>query len=156
MDPFSIVVGSASLAQLSVQLGQYLKNIYDTAVSFEEDLGSLLSEVQDLESVNKSIEHFHKSEVRGYAAEQSSLPHEEQEIWRNTINTLQSCSKTVKRLQNVLQDVIGKKGLKVTGWRDGVKKALRKQAKDGAISEIRLQLSSHRASLNVYLTLFSL
>lgn len=156
MDPFSIVVGTGALIQLSLQLGKYLKEVYEAAASFQEEIGSLLSEIQDLESVNKLIEHLHRSEVHGYTSGQSELPHQDLEIWQNTVKTLQNCSNTVKRLQNVLQVVTRKSGLKVKGWGDGVKKALRKQAKDGELNEIRLKLSAYRESLNVSLTLLNL
>ena len=156
MDPFSILVGTGSLIQMSLELGKYIKDVYEAAASFQEDVGSLLCEIQDLESVNKSIEHFHRNEVHGYSSGQLELPDQDLEIWQNTIKTLQNCSNTVKRLQSVLHGIIGKNGLKVTGWRDGVKKALRKQAKDGEVNEIRLKLSAYRESLNVSLTLLNL
>lgn len=156
MDPFSISVGTLALLQFSLQLGKYLKDVYDAAASFQEEIGSLLSEIQDLESVNKSIGHLQKSGFNGYTAGQSGLSHQDREIWQNTAKTLENCSKTVKRLQTVLQAITGKSGLKVTGWRDGVKKALRKQAKDGELNEIRLKLSAYRASLNISLTLLNL
>ena len=54
MDPFSVLVGVWSLIEMSLQLGKYLKDVYEAAASFEEDIGSLLREIQDLESVNKS------------------------------------------------------------------------------------------------------
>lgn len=156
MDPFSISVGTIALLQLSLQLGKYLKEVYDIAASFQEEIGSLLSEIQDLESVTKSIEHLHQSGVNGYTSGQSGLPHQDREIWQNTAKTLQNCSNTVKGLQTVLQAITGKSGLKVTGWRDGVKKTLRKQAKYGELNEIRLKLSAYRESLNISLTLLNL
>lgn len=156
MDPFSIVVGTGALLQLSLQLGKYLKDVYEAAASFQEEIGSLLSEIQDLESVNKSIEHLYKIGVNSNTSGQSELPHQDLEIWQNAVKTLQNCSNTVKRLQTVLQVITGKSGLKVTGWGDGVKKALRKQARDGELNEIRLKLSAYRESLNVSLTLLNL
>lgn len=156
MDPFSIIVGTGGLLQLSFQLGKYLKDVYEAAASFQDEIGSLLSEIQDLESVNKSIENLYKNGVNDYTSGQSKLPHQDLEIWQNTVKTLQNCSNTVKRLQTVLQLITGKSGLKLTGWLDGVKKALRKQAKDGELNEIRLKLSAYRESLNVSLTLLNL
>lgn len=156
MDPFSISVGTLALLQLSLQLGKCLKDVYDAAASFQEEIGSLLSEIQDLESVNKSIEHLHTSGVNDHTSGRSGLSHQDREIWQNTAKTLQNCSNTVKRLQTVLQAITGKSGLKVTGWRDGVKKALRKQAKNGELHEIRLKLSAYRESLNISLTLLNL
>ncbi len=56
----------------------------------------------------------------------------------------------------MLDKIMGKSGVKVTGRRDGIKKHLRKQTKDGELNEIRLKLSVHRESLNLSLTLLNL
>ena len=54
MNPFSVLVGAGSLIEMCLQLGKYLKDVYEAAASFEKDMGSLLREIQDLESVIKS------------------------------------------------------------------------------------------------------
>lgn len=154
MDPFSVVVGVGSLIEMSLQLGKFLKNVYEAAASFEGEVGSLLREIQDLSSVNKSIENLHRAEI-GESSERQ-LPRQDLDIWQNTVKTLQECSETIKRLQRLLEDITGKGGAKVTGWRDGFKKQLRKQSKDGELKDIRIKLSVHRDSLNVSLTLLNL
>jgi hypothetical protein len=156
MDPFSVFIGVGSLIEMSLQLGKYLKIVYEAAASFEGEIGSLLHEIQDLDSVNKSIEHLHRTETGSYTSGHLELPRQDLEVWQNTIKTLQDCSETVKRLQNVLEAITGKSGVKVTGWRDGIKKQLRKQTKDGELNQIRLKLSVHRESLNMSLTLLNL
>lgn len=156
MDPFSVLVGVGSLIEMSLQLGKYLKDVYEAAASFEGEMGSLLREIQDLDSLNKSIEHLHRTETGGYTSRHPELPRQDLEVWQNTVKTLQDCSETVERLQIVLKAVTGKGGVKVTGWRDGIKKQLRKQTKDGELNQIRLKLSVHRESLNVSLTLLNL
>ena len=156
MDPFSILVGVGSLIEMSLQLGKYLKDVYEAATLFEGQIGSLLREIEDLSSVNKSIEHLHRTETGNYTFRHPELPRQDLEIWQNTIKTLQDCSETVKRLQHVLDAIIGKNGFKVTGWRDGIKKQLKKQTKDDELNDIRVKLSVHRESLNVSLTLLNL
>ena len=141
---------------MSLQLGKYLKGVYEAAASFEGEISSLFCEIQDLESVTKAIVHLHKSETGNDTSVQAEPQRQDLEIWQNTVKSLQDCSETVKRLQNALEAIIGKSGLKVTGWRDGIKKQLRKQAKDGELNEIRLKLSAHRESLNMSLTLLNL
>ena len=157
MDPFSLVVGVGSLIDLSLKLGKYLKDVHEAVASFEEDIGFLLSEVESLSSVNKSIEHFYGTETSQLSGQSGlQIPRQELEVWQNTIKTLQNCSETVKKLQSVLDTVIGKASNKVTGLRDGIKKQLRKQAKDGELNQIRIKLSTHRESLNISLTLLNL
>ena len=55
MDPLSITLGVGTIVQLSLQLGMYLKNVYDAAASFEEEIEFLMREIQDVESINTSI-----------------------------------------------------------------------------------------------------
>jgi hypothetical protein len=143
MDPFSLVVGIGSLIEISLALGKCLKDAYETAASFEEEMGSLLREIQDLDSVNKSIEHLHRTETSSnVASERLDLPVQEREVWQNTIKILQECTKTARRLQEVLGVIVGKQ--------------LKKQSKDGELNLIRIKISGHRQSLNVSLTLLNL
>ena len=156
MDPFSLVVGVGSLIEMSLQLSKCLKNVHEAAASFEGEMESLVREIQGLDSVNKSIEQLHRTETGIHTVGKPDLPREELEVWQNTGKTLQECSSTVQTLQNVLEGLRGKSGMKVTGWRDGIKKGLRKQSKDGELSQLRLKLSSHKESLSVSLTLLNL
>ncbi len=104
MDPFSISVGTVSLLQLTFQLGKYLHDVYKVAATFREEIGSLLSEIQDLESINKSLEQFHRGETQIYTTGQSELSQEDIEVWQNTIRTLQNCSNTVCLRSSLLLD----------------------------------------------------
>lgn len=157
MDPFSLVVGIGSLAEISIALGKCLKEAYNSAVTFEEEIGSLLREIEDLNSVNKSIELLYQSEVQRASFERHfDLPPQDKEVWRNTTRTLQECSETAQALQKVLDVIIGKNGVKIDGLRDRIKKNLRKQAKEGELNRIRVKLSACRESLNVSLTMLNL
>ncbi len=156
MDPFSLFVGAGSLLEMSFQLGKCLKNVYETAASFEDDIEFLLREIQDLDIVNKSIEQLCNTEATVHNFGLSELPRQDREIWQNIAQNLRKCSETVEQLHKVLEAVIGKSGVKVTGRRDAIKKYLRKQAKDGELDKIRLKLSVHRDSLNLLLTLVNL
>jgi hypothetical protein len=154
MDPFSVIVGVGSLIEMSLYLAKYLKDVYEAAILFEEEVGSLLRDIQDLSSVNKSIENLYRTEICD--SNRGQLPRQDLEVWQNTVKTLQECSETVKKLQRVLEAITGKGGAKVTGWRDGIKKQMRKQSKDSELDKIRVKLSVHRDSLNVSLTLLNL
>lgn len=152
MDPFSLLVGAGSLIEMSIQVGKYLKHVYEAVASFEEEIGTLFHEIQDLDTVIKAIEHLLSTETTG----QQELSRHVQEIWQNTAKILQDCSETVQKLQKVLETITGKSGARVTGLRDGIKKQLRKQAKDGELNQIRHKLSVHQESLKLSLTLLNL
>ena len=115
-----------------------------------------MREIPGLGSVKKPIEQLRKAETGMYTFGQPDLPRRELEVWENTAKVLEECSNTVQALQSVLEDLTGKSGVEVTGWRNGIKKGLRKQLKDGDLSQLRVKHSSHRESLSVSLTLLSL
>ena len=156
MDPFSIVVGVGSLVQMSIQLGKCIKSVYDNAASFEEDLEDLMHEVQDLDSVNKSLEYLHKTDTSNCTSEQPELSCREFDVRKNTLNTLQDCVRTVERIQVMLVAITKNQKGQATRMRDAIVKRLRKQAKKGELNKIRLKLSTFRASLSVSLTALSL
>ena len=155
MDPFSIIIGVGSLIDMSLKLGKYVKEVNKAAATFEEDVRFLLAEIQSLNSVNKSIERVCKKE-EDVRKDQLAIPREDLEAWQNTFNVLQDCSKTVNKLADVLRAITGKTGIKVIGRRDGIKKQLRLQAKNGELGQIRLRLSVHREDLNMSLSVLNL
>lgn len=106
--------------------------------------------------MNKSIEHLYRMETDNIGRQRLELPFQDLEVWQNTIKVLNNRTETTKVLQKVLNVVIGKNGIKVSGWRDRIKKHLRKQAKDGELNQIRVRLSTHRGSPNVSLTILNL
>lgn len=152
MDPFSIVVGTASLIDISWRVGNYLRDVHEAAGEVEGEITSLAREIQSLDSVNKSIKNLHEVEIEVLPENLSEIPDQARDLWQNTVKILQDCHATVEKLKVILEAIIGKEGVKVTGWRDGIKKQLRKQSKDGALNQIRLQLSTHRDSLHISLT----
>ncbi|KAL8928606.1 MAG: hypothetical protein Q9208_001840 [Pyrenodesmia sp. 3 TL-2023] len=156
MDPFAVVVGVGSLIDLSLRLGKYLKDVHESIALFEEDIGSLLREIQDLGSVNKSIAQLYQTETVALTSAYSEPPREELEVWHNTFKTLRNCTSTVKELQTLLIAITGKNGAKVAGLRDGFKKQLKKHSKDSELNRTRQKLSSQRESLSVSLTLLNL
>ena len=153
MDPFSLIVGVGSLVDLSIKLGKYLRDVREAVASFEEEMGFLLGVVESISSINKSIEDLYKAQAAEYIGRSGlQIPDQEYGVWQNIAKTLQSCSAIIQKLQDVLQAVVGKKDGKVAGVRDAIKRQLRKQARDGELSQIQIKLSSHRDFLNLSLT----
>ena len=153
MDPFSVTVGVASLLELSLKVGKVLLGIRSSIASFEEDVGSLLYEIRHLQSVNSAIEHLY-SRTTGEQINEQKEPH--REIWRNTEDALRDCLKTIHKLQEALEAIVGKKGGKNNGLLDAIGKHLRKQAREGELKQLQLKLAVHRESLNMSLTLLNL
>ena len=156
MDPFSIVVGVGSLVQMCLQLGKCIRNVYEDAASFEEEIKPLWREIQDLDSVNKSLEYLSGTHTSDFIAEQPELPSQEVDVWKNTMETLQECVETVERLQVILGEITKTRRGQGTRRRDIIIKHLRKQAKKDELDKIRLKLSALRERLSVSLTILSL
>ena len=152
MDPFSIVVGVAGLLQVSAQLSQYVKVVLETASMFEGNINFLSREIEDLESVNISIKQLYEGDSVKYSYRQQEQLPQDLATWENTLKTLENCSETVQKLQNILNDILGKGG---TGQLDSFKKRFRMQAKESELDKIRDKLSGHRASLNLSLTILN-
>ncbi|KAG7008290.1 hypothetical protein G7Y79_00006g019100 [Physcia stellaris] len=153
MDPFSVTVGVASLLELSLKVGKVLLGIRSSIASFEEDVASLLYEIRHLQSVNSAIEHLY-SRTTGQQINAQKEPH--REIWRNTEDALRDCLKTIRKVEEALEAIVGKKGGKNNGLLDAIGKHLRKQAREGELKQLQLKLAVHRESLNMSLTLLNL
>ncbi|KAL8880635.1 MAG: hypothetical protein Q9198_001994 [Flavoplaca austrocitrina] len=133
---------------------KYLRDVHASIALYEGEIESFLGEVQDLESVNKSIAELYQTETVAIAHGHSEP--QQLEVWQNTLKTLRSCTISVEALQTLLNEIAGKTGAKVAGLRDRIKKQLKKQSKDSELIRIRQQLSSHRESLSMSLTLLNL
>lgn len=155
MDPFSIVVGVGSLVQMCLQLGKCIKSVYEDAASFEEEI-EFLREVQDLDSVNKSLEFLHKQDTSNCISEEPELSCQEIDVRKNTMKTLQECVEKVKRLQVVIGAITKNKRDQATRRRNIIINHLRKQEKKDELNLIRLKLSALREILSVSLTILSL
>jgi hypothetical protein len=156
MYPFSITIDIASLLDITWRVAKYLKDVQEAAGLVEGEITSLLGEIQALDSVNRSIKHLHETEVESLSPNSMELPDRDQELWRITASNLQDCQGNVQRLQTVLDEIAGKHGDKVVGWRDGIRKQFRKLSKDGELTSIRFQISVSRQSLHISLTMLNL
>lgn len=156
MDGFSIALGIVQLFDITWRVGKYLKDVHEGAGIVEGEIASLLSEIQALESVNRSIQHLHETEVEILPAGATKLPDRDRELWQITGSNLQECQKTVEKLEAIILAIVGKHGEKVAGWREGIKMQLRKQSKEGQLTSIRSQISVSRQSLHMSLTMLDL
>ncbi|CZR65198.1 uncharacterized protein PAC_15098 [Phialocephala subalpina] len=138
------------------RVGSYLKDVHEAAGQVEGDIASLSSEIQNLESLNKPIKHLHETEVESLPDDAKELPDLDRELWRITSSNLRDCQETAKKLEIVLDGIAGKHGNKVAGWRDGIRKQLRKQSKDGELNNMSLRVSLNRQSLHTSLTMLDL
>lgn len=155
-DPFSIVAGTAGILDICWRVGSYLRNVKSAASKIERDLAALSFEVNALVSVTESIQSLWND--NSDTALDSKLPDAKriEELWQDINLALCGCRQVMGRLARLVDEVIGKDGIETQGKRDGIKKVLRKQAKDEEVRDIRRQITSHQNSLQLTLSALNL
>jgi flagellar capping protein FliD len=151
MDPFSILVGTAGLLDISIRLISYLKDVEEAAGKVDEEIRSLSKEINSLATVNESIEHLWlrtRESVPGVSFKDAAYVGD---TWKKLGGLLQDCRDKAKKLEQYLKEIVGKNGPNVTGKWDGIKKHLRRQAKDGEYQQVRDRLSRHRDVIQILL-----
>jgi hypothetical protein len=156
MDPFSIIVGSASLIDMTLRVTKFLKEIHLAAKNVGEDAKFLSAEIQALDTVNKSVLNLYEIEVAALPDENTDIPDGTRTLWENTGLVLRNCQEAVQKLELVLEKIVGKDGPIVTRRRESIKQHLRKESKNNELSDIRFQLAAHRESLHLSLTILDL
>lgn len=155
-DPFSIVAGTAGILDICWRVGSYLRSVKSAASKIELDLAALSFEVNALVSVTESIQSLW-NDSSGIALD-SKVPDAKriEELWQDINLALCGCRQVMGRLARLVDEVIGKNGIEIQGKRDGIRKVLRKQAKDDEVRDIRQQITSHQNSLQLTLSALNL
>jgi flagellar capping protein FliD len=152
MDPFSILVGTAGLLDVSFRVISYLKQVEDSAGKIEGEITALSQEINNLITVNDAVDALWRANHDATPG----LPFEEaantEDLWKKLASLLRECRDTVERLEDLLKDVVGKDGSRVSGKIDGIKKTLRRQSKDKDYTDVRHRLSSYQAGLQMLLS----
>lgn len=143
-DPFSIVVGAASLADICIRLTQFIKEAKDGFQKVDQDLEDLSKELAALSSVSDLIK-------RGFEADAAStLNLRDQQIvndlWQTTRSTLTGCQDLIERLSALISQVLGNGGPRHSKS-NSLRKYLRQQSKEGSFVELRRKLNAHQTAL---------
>ena len=163
MDPFSIVVGVAGLSDLSFRVLSYLNDIKKASVKIQDEITILSHEIQSLLDVNDSVDDFWRSR-RHSTTPDNKLDDKDsgdtyrpqiEDNWRKLGSLLKRSRDTVGSLENLLREVIGKKGL--TGSRlDDLRRTIRKHDRDGEYMQIRARLANNQQGIQMFLTMLNL
>ena len=156
VDPFSIATGTAGLLDVCWRVISYLREVQTSASKVEEEIASLLREVEALYVVNKAIDAVWAAEQKAIPGVSLANPDRVESLWCNVGTTLQDCRITVEKLEISVKEIIGKEGAKVASKLDGIRKQLRKQSKDGELHHLRARLANYQSSLNVLLAALNL
>jgi len=156
-DPFSILAGAASLADVCIRLAKLLKDANDGFRGVDQELEDLFAEVASLQSVNESIEELVKrSYPEGSTARADTyLQRILDTNWRATNNTLSGCQLIAERIEGILKEVLNA-GTGKHIRRDQVRKWLKQQSREEELSTLREKLKSHQLALQLSLSAVSM
>ncbi|KAK2861409.1 hypothetical protein FQN49_004223, partial [Arthroderma sp. PD_2] len=152
MDPFSIFVGTVGLADVSTRVINYLTSIYRESADIGVEINTLSQEIATLTAVHDSVKDFwdsmhDSSSFATMVGDESHAGH----LWKCLASLLQKSSGTIEQLENLLKEVIGKKGPLVTSKFDGLRKTIRRRGRDGEYMRIRHRLAADQTSVQMLL-----
>jgi uncharacterized protein YoxC len=149
-DPVSIFAAGVGIADVSIRLISYLKDVKAAADAVEDEIEGLIHEVQALMAVHNQLEHEFSRHANNDGTSQ-----EEKVLWLNTGQTLKNGQKLVEKLDHSVRQIYGESRT-VTGKRDGLIKQHRKRNQEGVISGFRNQISTHHGALKLWLEFISM
>lgn len=155
-DPFSIVAGSIGIIDVCLKVGAYLLNVQRASEGVEGELMGLAQEIEELISVNESIREVSRKERSLFSSYEFADQQNLRGLWQQAGQLQKGCRHDLDILQQLLTDILGSSGPKTTGKIDGIRKQLRKQSKNGQLSQIRLKLSTYQASLQTLLSVLNM
>jgi hypothetical protein len=144
VDPLSILSGTISIADVCVRLIRYLKDVQAAAAIIDEDIQSLISEIEALKGINHSIQTAFETDL----ATTPSPPHD---FWIQTGKNVRNCLNVVEKLQNLLEAIYGTTGPKASSVMDSFVKANKKRSKEKELRQCRESLATYVGALQISL-----
>ncbi|KAL9074389.1 MAG: hypothetical protein Q9157_004416 [Trypethelium eluteriae] len=152
-DPFSVVAGTAGLADVCIRLTKFLKHAKDEFRAVDQELEDLFEEIESLRSTNELVK---QSYTQGSVALVDS---DHQQIinthWRATQNTLASCWRVTEQIEELLKDVANAGSGKHVKL-DQLRRWLKQQSKEEILSALRERLKAHQIALQLSLSAVSI
>ncbi|KAL2699846.1 hypothetical protein AAEP93_009821 [Penicillium crustosum] len=157
MDPFSIIVGTVGLADVSIRIISYLGSLKSATSKIQDEITILGQEIEALVAVNDSVEDFWHSrhDLNGFDLPVNDGSHASN-VWKNLASLLQQSKATIEQLEVLLKEVVGKKHALVGGKLDGLRKTIRRQDRDGEYMQIRQRLANNQAGIQMLLSALNL
>ena len=167
MDPFSIIVSTASIVDICVRVTRYLKDFHEAAAKVEAEISALQHELEAIIAVNKSIRTLFNEElekVKSKQAQQKRSPrvppddlYPVQNLWRDIGRNLKDCEAVVKGLEELVEEIVGKEraakeSLKIVQKLDGFRRLRRKESRESDFRQLREQLTTFQRALQMLMT----
>ena len=147
-DPFSIIVGTAGLADVCIRFAGFLKQAKDGFQKVDKDLEELSKETTALHSVSDLIKRIFEIDLVG------TRDSNDQQIvdnhWRATRTTLEGCQAMLEKLSALITHVLGEDKPKYAKFKS-LRKFLKQQSKEGEFVELRQRLHAYLIALQTSL-----
>ncbi|KAL8759088.1 MAG: hypothetical protein Q9184_003729 [Pyrenodesmia sp. 2 TL-2023] len=151
-DPFSIVAGSVGLLDVCFRIGKYLYDAKIGADRVDEGIEALSHQVQAIQSVTESIQNVFEDGLAHATATVAKNPSGIQSLWEEIGKNVTSCQATLAKLFALIKLIVGKESPTILSKLDGLRRYLRKQAKEEEFAALRQQLGDHHHALQTLLT----
>ncbi|KAI4176500.1 MAG: hypothetical protein LQ346_007884 [Caloplaca aetnensis] len=151
-DPFSIVAGTVGLLDVCFRIGNYLYDAKKGANRVDEGIEALSHQIEAIQSVTRSIKNVFDNDL---AYTPDTLPNNFngiQSLWAEVAENVTSCQATLAELFALLKLIVGKEHATVLSKLDGLRRYLRKQAKEDEFGALRHRLSDYHHALQTLLT----
>lgn len=150
MDPFSIIVGTAGLADVCIRLTKFLKQAKDGFQKIDEDLEDLSKEITELRTVSDLIKRSFEADLAGTANSSDNQVIVKQ--WQATRTTLAGCQEIVERLNALMTTIMGMGGAAPKHVKfNNLRKDLKQQSKEDEFAALRKKLGAHHIALQTSL-----
>ncbi len=149
MDPFSIIVGTAGLADVCIRLTKFLREAKDGFQKIDQDLEDLSKEITALRTVSDLIKRSFEADIAGNT--NTSDNQIIVNLWQVTQTTLKDCQDIVERLNALITTIISAGERSKHVKLNSLRKYLKQQSKDDEFTALRKKLSAHHSALQMSL-----
>lgn len=151
-DPFSIVAGTVGLLDVCFRIGKYLYDAKIGADRVDEGIEALSHQIEAIRSVTKFIQSVFEADLPYATDTVAKSPDGIESLWEEIGKNVTSCQVTLAKLFTLIELIVGKESPKVLSKLDGLRRYLRKQAKEEEFAALRQQLSDYHHALQTLLT----
>ena len=138
-----LFAAGVGIADVAVRVIKYLKDVKAAMKTIEDEIGGLISEVEELMMIHQQIE-------RDYLANywQAAPGSEENTLWHSVGHTLHKGRQLTEKLEVTVTKIYGEDP-SITGKRDAFIKQHRYRSKNLIISGIRDQMATYHSVLHM-------
>ena len=138
-DPFSIVAGALSVAEICAHLVIFLKQAADNFSATDQNLLGLIEEIESLQRTNTAIRNLIDPELFATGSEKGN------HVFLHTKTTLAKCEISVRELREVLLEIVsvGNEHKRIVHFR----KWQKSHAKEEYLSALRKKIHMQQETL---------